>query len=223
MSLLLASTHAFASMEQKGIRWGGPLPIRTPQNPKQNLCTSSSLGATLEEPLSSSSSLNGATDPKDDAIGGHHVKTSDVLSLDSIRSTLIRQEETIIFAIIERAQYRQNSIVYEKGGFPDLVLSNIGKEDMEQDPISFLEYMMIGTVSCCLFQKVKMDSLVNTVHRWTRVLTYSIVLTRELQLSFLGKSSLWSSPLHVSGRTCLFPRLFTLGTTRSPPFPRISR
>ena len=74
-----------------------------------------------------------------------------MLSLDSIRSTLIRQEETIIFAIIERAQYRHNSIVYEKGGFPGLALANIGKEEKQQDPISFLEYMIIGTVSFSFF------------------------------------------------------------------------
>ena len=49
-----------------------------------------------------------------------NVKTSDELSLDSIRSTLIRQEETIIFAIIERAQFRCNDIVYTPGRFGNL-------------------------------------------------------------------------------------------------------
>jgi chorismate mutase len=45
-----------------------------------------------------------------------HLKTSEVLSLDSIRASLIRQEETIIFALIERAQFRQNLVVYEPDG-----------------------------------------------------------------------------------------------------------
>jgi hypothetical protein len=40
------------------------------------------------------------------------ITTSSVFSLDSIRRTLIRQEETIIFALIERAQFRSNSIIY---------------------------------------------------------------------------------------------------------------
>lgn len=40
------------------------------------------------------------------------LSTSDIFSLESIRSTLIRQEETIIFALIERAQYRRNNIIY---------------------------------------------------------------------------------------------------------------
>lgn len=72
------------------------------------------------------------------------VKTADVLSLDSIRSTLIRQEETIIFALIERAQFRRNSIAYQKGGFGDLGIptGSIGSSD---EKLSFLEYMLVGT------------------------------------------------------------------------------
>lgn len=47
------------------------------------------------------------------------------LSLDTIRSQLIRQEETIIFALIERVQWRHNARVYEPGGLkiPDPQLS----------------------------------------------------------------------------------------------------
>jgi len=80
---------------------------------------------------------------KDDS----NVKTVDVLSLDSIRSTLIRQEETIIFAIIERAQFRQNSIVYEAGGFGDLGVptNSAVLEEHEGKLLSFLDFMMIGT------------------------------------------------------------------------------
>eukprot|EP00546_Thalassionema_frauenfeldii_P017885 CAMPEP_0178895022 /NCGR_PEP_ID=MMETSP0786-20121207/342_1 /TAXON_ID=186022 /ORGANISM="Thalassionema frauenfeldii, Strain CCMP 1798" /LENGTH=329 /DNA_ID=CAMNT_0020565179 /DNA_START=175 /DNA_END=1164 /DNA_ORIENTATION=- len=73
----------------------------------------------------------------------HCVKTCDVLSLESIRSTLIRQEETIIFALIERAQFRRNTIVYDKAGFGDLGTPLGSKESNEK--LSFLEYMLIGT------------------------------------------------------------------------------
>jgi len=76
------------------------------------------------------------------------VTTAEVLSLDSIRSTLIRQEETIIFAIIERAQFRRNSIVYENGGFGDLGIplgSNAEFFESRKEPLSFLEYMLMGT------------------------------------------------------------------------------
>lgn len=40
---------------------------------------------------------------------------SDQLSLDSIRSVLTRLEETIIFGLIERAQFRQNRAIYRRG------------------------------------------------------------------------------------------------------------
>jgi chorismate mutase len=95
-----------------------------------------------------------------------HVKTVDLLSLDSIRSTLIRQEETIIFAIIERAQFRQNDIVYQKDGLGKFE-APIGSVEPEPAPdvsvstknqysysysyshgdtrLSFMEYMLVGT------------------------------------------------------------------------------
>ncbi|KAA8496605.1 Chorismate mutase 3, chloroplastic [Porphyridium purpureum] len=38
------------------------------------------------------------------------------LTLDDIRETLIRQEETIIFAVIERAQFKKNAVIYEPNG-----------------------------------------------------------------------------------------------------------
>jgi len=77
-----------------------------------------------------------------------NVTTKDVLSLSSIRSTLIRQEETIIFALIERAQFRRNEVVYQKGGVPGLgwPVGALGEEDLE---LSFLDFMLIGTVSPC--------------------------------------------------------------------------
>lgn len=41
---------------------------------------------------------------------------SNVLSLNNIRQTLIRLEDTIIFGLIERAQFARNSAVYEEPG-----------------------------------------------------------------------------------------------------------
>lgn len=43
---------------------------------------------------------------------------SAALSLDNIRQSLIRQEDTIIFALIERAQFAANSPVYQSGAMP---------------------------------------------------------------------------------------------------------
>ena len=72
------------------------------------------------------------------------IKTADLLSLDSIRSTLIRQEETIIFALIERSQFRKNQICYERGGFGSLGVPP-GSIEAEGPELSFMEYMLVGT------------------------------------------------------------------------------
>jgi hypothetical protein len=106
-----------------------------------------------------------SSSPEASAASSDDIKTADVLSLDSIRSTLIRQEETIIFALIERAQFRRNDIVYQSGGFGDLGLplgSSVQSvpthnKDISHDkhypqvPLSFLEYMLIGTVRFDVF------------------------------------------------------------------------
>lgn len=65
------------------------------------------------------------------------IKTSEVLSLDSIRSTLVRQEETIIFAMIERAQFRKNDVIYD--------LKENHLRNVYGAPLSFLEWMLIET------------------------------------------------------------------------------
>ncbi len=84
-----------------------------------------------------SSSVNGSTSTKD------NLTTSEVMSLESIRNSLIRQEETIIFALIERAQYRHNPIVYKKEGLGELGVPPGSKPT--EDEMSFLEYMLTGT------------------------------------------------------------------------------
>ena len=44
----------------------------------------------------------------------------DPLSLERIRSVLIRLEDTIIFDLIERAQFAHNPRIYQRGGFKEL-------------------------------------------------------------------------------------------------------
>ena len=46
--------------------------------------------------------------------------TRDPLSLDHIRSVLTRLEDTIIFGLIERAQFAHNPRMYEAGGVKEL-------------------------------------------------------------------------------------------------------
>ena len=45
------------------------------------------------------------------------VMTNDLLQIDNIRAALNRLEETIIFALIERAQFKLNEIIYKQGAF----------------------------------------------------------------------------------------------------------
>lgn len=92
------------------------LPLLLVQNPKRS--------------ISSSSLCEGANTD---------VTTSDVFSLDSIRSTLVRQEETIIFALIERAQYRKNRQIYDSKDYDGSLTTANGQ------PVSFLEYMLMET------------------------------------------------------------------------------
>lgn len=44
----------------------------------------------------------------------------DPLSLERIRSVLVRLEDTIIFGLIERAQFAHNPRIYQRGAFKEL-------------------------------------------------------------------------------------------------------
>jgi len=108
----------------------------------------------LFESTTTTATINATSASYNDVVGNTHkvnVKTLDVLSLSSIRSTLIRQEETIIFGLIERAQFRSNDIVYESNGFgnlgiPDGVVITDDTTRFELERLSFLEYMLLSTV-----------------------------------------------------------------------------
>ena len=67
------------------------------------------------------------------------------LKLENIRSVLIRQEETIIFSLVERAQFLQNNKIYKKNEFS---IPNFNG--------SFVEYLLYGT-----------EALHATVRRYT--------------------------------------------------------
>lgn len=55
---------------------------------------------------------------------------SDELSLENIRNVLTRLEETIIFGLIERAQFRRNLVIYKPGG--------VGRELGDESLVGFL-------------------------------------------------------------------------------------
>lgn len=126
--LLPSSTMAFAG-------WG-PQQATTTKRWQDHSSSSSSLSSIVNGNTAS------AATTEDD-----HITTKDVLSLQSIRNSLIRQEETIIFALIERAQYRHNAVVYQQGGFGNLGVpaGSTPVDDDNADALSFLEYMLVGT------------------------------------------------------------------------------
>lgn len=159
---LLTSCRAFAVY---GNRWGPPRTI---------------VGASTQHHI--------ATDPQEHVVEleeENKIKTVDILSLESIRSTLIRQEETIIFALIERAQFRHNDVVYKAGGFDGLGLP-LGSTLVENNvELSFLEYFLIGTVrQCCL--------------------SCCFLFSCSQYRMPTGSTSLRSETLYITRRTCLF-------------------
>ena len=64
---------------------------------------------------------------------------SSVVSLGNVRTQLIRQEDSIIFSLIERAQFLRNDRVYSPGGVPVPAYTPEGK------CFTFLEYLLIDT------------------------------------------------------------------------------
>jgi hypothetical protein len=70
------------------------------------------------------------------------ITTKDLLSLDSIRGSLGRQEETIIFALIERAAFRENKPIYTD---KTLKLHKEGSDCLFDRDATFVEYMLCET------------------------------------------------------------------------------
>lgn len=64
---------------------------------------------------------------------------SSALSLDNVRTQLIRQEDSIIFSLIERAQFLRNDAVYTPGAVPVPAYTPDGK------CFTFLEYLLMDT------------------------------------------------------------------------------
>ncbi len=64
---------------------------------------------------------------------------SGALSLDNIRQALIRQEDSIIFSLIERSQFARNSPAYEPDSIPVPGYATSGRR------YSLLEYLLLET------------------------------------------------------------------------------
>jgi chorismate mutase len=131
--LAFATGIIFSPFAMAFATWGPPIP--------NHYCVlPASLTTTVND-----EKQNGSSTTVVDMADEEHLKTVDVLSLESIRSSLIRQEETIIFAMIERAQFRHNEIVYRKGGFGSLGIPAGSYDPGDGEELSFMEYMLVGT------------------------------------------------------------------------------
>ena len=76
-----------------------------------------------------------------EAVSVQHATTSNGsrVQLDDVRGALLRQEDSIIFALIERAHFARNEAVYECGGVPVPAYTAEGR------CFTFLEYFVRDT------------------------------------------------------------------------------
>lgn len=61
------------------------------------------------------------------------------LDLDHLRDSLIRQEDTIVFALVERSQFSVNPCIYQPGIFDFPI------DEVEHASLSFLDYFLLET------------------------------------------------------------------------------
>lgn len=73
------------------------------------------------------------------SLQGQYSDLSDTLSLSNIRQSLILMEDTIIFSLIERAQFARNAAVYTPGDVPVPGYTREGRQ------LSLLEYLLRET------------------------------------------------------------------------------
>ncbi|KAF7314284.1 Chorismate mutase [Mycena kentingensis (nom. inval.)] len=67
----------------------------------------------------------------------------DPLSLERIRGVLVRLEDTIIFSLIERAQFAQNPRIYQRGAFPELTQPSTPKPGATRGKLPLLPCNLI--------------------------------------------------------------------------------
>ena len=148
--LLILITNLLFFTAQCSDAYTPPTRSHHPRRPCRWSTSSRLLSTTTTSSVDGTSSTKTTTTtPTSAEEEGNNITTRDLLSLDYIRSTLIRQEETIIFALIERSQFRQNPICYQPGGVPGLGVPpgsrSDGREESEEE-FSFLDFMFTGTV-----------------------------------------------------------------------------
>ncbi|MBA0831576.1 hypothetical protein Goarm_016033 [Gossypium armourianum] len=105
-----------------------PLTSQTREFPIFKLHCSARLSKTVIQSLHASTNSNGSTTTK------QRVDESENLTLEAVRYSLIRQEDSIIFSLLERAQYCYNGDTYDPDAF-----------SMDGFHGSLVEYILRGT------------------------------------------------------------------------------
>lgn len=115
----------------------GTRPPLTPQPGQRPPALQASSTRTKRGTLSAAASL----EPVEADLSGMPAQwdTSASFSLDNVRSSLIRQEDTTLFNLIERAQFARNSAVYTAEAIPVPGFAEDGSR------LSLLEYVLRGT------------------------------------------------------------------------------
>ena len=106
---------------------------------------------------------------------------SSEFSLPAIREALVRQEDTIIFAMIERGQFAKNRKVYQRGS------ESLAPEDERCEGDSFFEHFLYQT-----------EKLHSTLGRYrAQYLEHAFFKNRQLPQAHLSHSPVepWGKPL----------------------------
>lgn len=125
-----AAGGAEGEQAQRGLNWGAP---------SVTAGSSTVAAQSLQQQQTQQQAGGGGAST---AAPSASVSTAEVMSLDSVRSTLIRQEDSIIFALIERAQFRRNDAIYARGILQ--LDPNVPEFDFLKT-LSFLEYLLLET------------------------------------------------------------------------------
>ncbi|XP_022775770.1 chorismate mutase 3, chloroplastic [Durio zibethinus] len=110
MEIKLLEQPFSSILNQNAAKSSIPISCFTPKATFKVMC--SSFGANVYRSLGVSSSSSNIRFSKK-----QRVDESESLTLNGIRHSLIRQEDSIIFSLLERAQYRYNPDTYNEGAF----------------------------------------------------------------------------------------------------------
>eukprot|EP00241_Pyramimonas_parkeae_P006978 CAMPEP_0114256898 /NCGR_PEP_ID=MMETSP0058-20121206/18426_1 /TAXON_ID=36894 /ORGANISM="Pyramimonas parkeae, CCMP726" /LENGTH=336 /DNA_ID=CAMNT_0001371551 /DNA_START=13 /DNA_END=1023 /DNA_ORIENTATION=+ len=139
----MSGTMFFPISNMCMIKHGKPLPQRAHATRKVSCCAHGILGIRLQSSRLTSSRgrtpvLQRAGPESAPVAEGEGLEDlSQSLSLDNIRASLIRQEDSIIFSFIERAQFKRNDKVYRRDAIPVPVY-----HCRTQERFTFLEFFL---------------------------------------------------------------------------------